>query len=319
MTSERDIERVLDRWLAEQPVRVADRVLDGVADRIGRQPQQPAWRVSWRGIAVNGTTKSLAAMAAVIVVAVVGVALVVRPSGPNVGGIAPPSSSPSSSASLAPSPTPAWKAGDIGTECGDSGPLGGCAGPLTAGTYTSSGLQPPVTYTLTTPWVNAGDWDAYFQLYPDEPQHRATMAQGGYPPYILIMPRPKISPSACAGDTTPNSDEVDAAGFAEYVASREGIAVTEPIPVTVSGLSGLQVDVTFEPAWTGCFRDMPSDAFPGRPNGIRYIILDDPDDGSLMISLVSPPTDFDRFVGAAMAVVESFRFDLGDEPSPSPS
>jgi hypothetical protein len=317
MTSERDIERVLDHWFTERPTQVGDRVLDGVADRIARQPQQPAWRVSWRDPHVNGTIKPLAAVAAVIVIAVAGVALVVRPSGPNVGGVASPSASPSPVASLAPSPTPAWKAGDIGTECGDSGPLGGCAGPLTAGTYTSRGLQPPVTYTLTIPWVNAGDWDAYFQLYPDTPQNRATMAQGGYPPYILIMPRPRISPSACAGDTTPNPVEVDAAGFAEYVASREGIAVTDPIPVTVSGLSGLQVDVTFEPAWTGCFRDMPSDAFPGRPNGIRYIILDEPVDGSLMISLLSPPTDVDRFLGAAMPVVESFQFDLGGQPSPS--
>ena len=35
MTSERDIERILDHWFTERPTQVADRVLDEVADRIG--------------------------------------------------------------------------------------------------------------------------------------------------------------------------------------------------------------------------------------------------------------------------------------------
>ena len=44
MTNDRDIERILDHWLAERPTQVADRVLDEVADRIARHPQRPAWR-----------------------------------------------------------------------------------------------------------------------------------------------------------------------------------------------------------------------------------------------------------------------------------
>ena len=46
MTSERDIERILDHWFAERPTQVADRVLDAVSDRIGRQSQRPSWRLN---------------------------------------------------------------------------------------------------------------------------------------------------------------------------------------------------------------------------------------------------------------------------------
>ena len=81
MTSERDIERVLDHWFTERPTQVADRVLDEVADRIARQPQQPAWRVPWRDSHVNTYLKPLLAVAAIIVVAVAGFA-VLRPSSP---------------------------------------------------------------------------------------------------------------------------------------------------------------------------------------------------------------------------------------------
>ena len=74
MTSERDIERLLDRWFTDRPTVVADRVLDEVADRIGRQPQQRAWRVLRRDSHVNSYLKPLLAVAAVVVIAVAGVA-----------------------------------------------------------------------------------------------------------------------------------------------------------------------------------------------------------------------------------------------------
>ena len=42
MTSDRDIEHVLDHWFTERPTPVSDRVLDEVGDRIARQRQRPA-------------------------------------------------------------------------------------------------------------------------------------------------------------------------------------------------------------------------------------------------------------------------------------
>ena len=91
MTTNRDLERLLDAWFADGPNEVADRVIDDVADRIERQPQHPAWRLRWR-TPMNPTYKLVAAMAAVLVVAVAGYNLLPRQ--PSTGGQATPSPSP---------------------------------------------------------------------------------------------------------------------------------------------------------------------------------------------------------------------------------
>ena len=41
MNEDRDLNRLLDAWFAEGPVQVADRVIDGTANRIARQRQTP--------------------------------------------------------------------------------------------------------------------------------------------------------------------------------------------------------------------------------------------------------------------------------------
>ena len=118
MTSERDIERILDHWFAERPTQVADRVLDEAADRIARQPQQPAWRVSLRDSHVNTYFKPLLAVAAIVVVAVAGFA-VLRPSSAGFGGPGATESPPlTPSTSVSPA---------AAIQCEDD--LPGCAGP----------------------------------------------------------------------------------------------------------------------------------------------------------------------------------------------
>jgi hypothetical protein len=72
MTHERDIERLLDHWLADGPTQSPDRVLELVADRIERQAQRPVWRLDWRHPNVNTYVKLAIAAAALMLVAVVG-------------------------------------------------------------------------------------------------------------------------------------------------------------------------------------------------------------------------------------------------------
>jgi hypothetical protein len=304
MTHERDVERVLERWLADGVDQMPDRVYQSILDRVERQPQQRAWRVSWRDSHVNRYIKPLIAIAAVVLVAVAGITVVGRPSGSNVGGSAA-SPSPSPAPSIAPSAaaTPPW---DDQPQCGDIG----CGGPLTAGTYTSTGLQPPVTYTLTTPWVNVRDKRYFFVLYPDTPANRTLAAGGSIPRYILILPDPAqvVWEEGCPDERASAALGVDAAGFAEHLASWDGLSVTEPVPVTLSGLSGQQIDVSLQPGWTGC---LPGSAggLPPAQTPFRFIVLDKPDGKTMMIVLVAQP-DFDSFVAEAMPVVESFQFDL---------
>ncbi len=310
MTHERDIERLLDRWLDDGPSIAPDRVIDVVADRIDRVPQRLAWRASRRDPNVNPYLKPLLAVAAVIAIAVAFIAVIVRPSGPEIGAAAEsaspsPSPLPTQSASPVAAATPPWDDGP-----GPCGLNGRCGGPETPGTYTSTGLNPPVTYTLTTNWVNNRDWEDFFVLYPDTPANRASAASGGATPYILILAGTAVSPSAACQEDLPTDEiEVNAAQFVEFVSTRARLTTTSAIPVTISGLSGQQVDARIQPGWTGCIPGTPLSEVITPADSVRFIVLDRPGDTSLMVRLRAP-TESESFFGEAMPVVESFVFNL---------
>jgi len=304
MTS-RDVERLMDLWLADGPLEVHERVIEGVADRIGHQRQQPAWRVSWRDSHVNASLKPVAAIAAIIVIAIVGSRLIASPSGPGGG----PTASPTPSSS----PVPSARWDTFGAQCGDVG----CGGPLTAGTYTSRGLVPAVTYTLTSPWVNLRDWSGFFQLYPDTPANRAVAAGGDYPPHILILPGPQVSPSDTCVDYSPSDMVgVDAAQLVAFLEARPHLVISGSVPVTINGLAGRQIDVSIGAGWTGCIPGAPLGEHLTTADKVRFIVLDRPGKTSLMIRLRAP-SDFSGLAADAMPVIESFVF--GPDPSPSPS
>ena len=86
MTHQRDIERLLDHWFGDGPTEAPGRVLDAVADQIGRQSQRPVWRLEWRHIYMTSTFKLATAVAALAVVAVVGYTLLPNSSSGNGSG-----------------------------------------------------------------------------------------------------------------------------------------------------------------------------------------------------------------------------------------
>ena len=104
MTQQRDIDHLLDQWFSDGPTHAPDRVIDVVADRIERQPQRPAWRCHLREIHVNTIVRAGAAMAAVVIVAIIGFNLL---PGSGVGGPGP-TTSPSPATSTGPSATVAF-------------------------------------------------------------------------------------------------------------------------------------------------------------------------------------------------------------------
>jgi hypothetical protein len=313
MTADRDIERVLEHWLVDGVDRMPDRVYRSLLDRVERQPQHRAWRAPWRDTHVNAYLRPMAAVAAVIVLALAGIAIVGTSSVPGTGGTASPSPTPTPVVSpSSATASPPWDSPRAGP-CGERG----CGGPQTAGTYTSKSLKPAVTYTLTTDWINLRDWAEFFQLYPDTPTNRALAAAGQYPSHILILPNTTVSASAaCASDSPSDSTDVDAAGFIEFMSTRKNLATTGPAPVTIGGLTGQQIDASIKPGWTGCLPGAPLGESLTEQDRVRYIVLDTPNDGALMIRLRTP-TDFASFAAAAMPVVESMTFDLGPEASPS--
>ena len=107
MKDRADIDRVLDHWFSDGPSRMPDRVLDVVADRIAHQRQRPSWRhLTLRGIHMNGSLRIAAAVAAVLVIGLVGFRLLGTGGGPSVGVPGGSSTSPSSASPAPSSPAP---------------------------------------------------------------------------------------------------------------------------------------------------------------------------------------------------------------------
>lgn len=128
MNDHADIDRVLTSWLEDGPTAMPDRVSNGVADRIGRTRQDRTWRLHGRPIDMNATFKIAAAVAAVVVIAVVGYNLL-----PQAAGVGGPT--PSASPTVSPTPT--------------ATPVAMPSGALDPGTYTTRPFTTPYNLSLT--------------------------------------------------------------------------------------------------------------------------------------------------------------------------
>jgi hypothetical protein len=228
MTSERDIERVLDHWFSERPTQVADRVLDEVADRIARQPQQLAWRVPRRDSHVNTNLKALVAIAAIIVVAVAGFAVLRPPSPAGIGG---PGATESPALTPHPSISPS-----AAIECEDD--LPGCEGPLLAGTHNSNQFEPVFSYETTSPtlgeWLNVVDIPAIYKIDQRNPSD----------PYVLLWSDAAIvdQNDQCGTNPDPSLGR-RAADWIEFVTNHPEIDASEPVNVDLGGVTGQQVEL----------------------------------------------------------------------------
>jgi Tol biopolymer transport system component len=102
MTPDRDVQELLDRWLAEGPTRVSDRAFDQVVGRVHAQRQRAAWRFLRREPTMISPLRFVLVAAAVIAAVAVGTLLVsslpsAQVAAPRGGTLTPPSSAPSPS------------------------------------------------------------------------------------------------------------------------------------------------------------------------------------------------------------------------------
>jgi hypothetical protein len=240
MTHERDIERLLDSWLSDGPTATPDRVIDAVADRIGRQPQRPAWRLAWRHHPMNAYLKPLALVAATILVAFLGFNLV--------GGfktnsdVAAPS--PSATPSPAPSatPTPSTAATPLASSAAyacDPGKT--CSGLLPAGDHTTGSFSVPFSFTTPEGWVNRADIS---HAYVVDTGVGIAAPISVLSKIVIVEQTPACSPTAKSGAGDSVQDIVD------LVRTHPGLDAVDPVAVEIGGYRGQSIDFTVAPSWT---------------------------------------------------------------------
>ena len=276
MTSERDTERLLDEWLSDGPTVASDRVIDNVADRIGRQSQRPTWLISWRESPVNSYLKPILAVAAVIVVVVAGIAILARPTSPGIGG--PATASPSPSPSPSPQPTPSPTAPPL------------VQGVLEARDYVVRASEgEPLAFTITAPagWTGLGGW---FIAGP----HDASAPDGIG---IAFARDPQVVDNPCDasnGNPSPAPGEPAAASVDDLVAALSANEhVSGVTDVVLGGYAGKRLDLQL-PSNLGCSNHYvlaePQGLYAQGPaNRWRVWLLDVAGETAVVILRTTPP------------------------------
>lgn len=310
MTYERDLRPLLDEWFADGPDRAPDRVLDVVIDRLDRQRQRPAWRLAWRPIPMNPTLKFAAAIAAVVLVAVIGYNLL-----PTTSSVGVPVATPSPSPDMSPSPSADGSA--TAYECG-YGDLGatGCAGPLLVGEHQSAQFRPTLAYQTPDGWTNRVDIPAWFEL-SDADQTMIVWSE------------------VVAAYQSTDCTVVQKVGFGgsvqdwiDYLTSHPGLVTSDPVPVTLGDAVGQSIDISVAPDWNMVCKDNPAGSgpnvvlfiqAPGAAQEVEYGVLApdrmhltfvDVAGQTVVIAAYAPGTDagFASAVVDAKSVIDTMRF-----------
>ena len=297
MNQRSDIDRALEVWMANGPTAISDRVVDVVAARIGVQDQRRAWPFGGRSTVTN-QIKLVASLAATVVVAVIGIALLGRPAGSSVGST--PSPAPSVSAAPSASAGAAYPAWFTGERTG--------AGILAAGKQSTRNFVPGFTFTVPKGWVNIVDASNAYDLIPDTPANAAEQgASGGLAQQVSAF---QFGSPYWFCDAWEDHHGTTAAAILASIVATDAITASKPVDVTIGGLTGKQVDVRLDPSWTErCPGDPPS--LDPRDSRTRVFLLDIPDRGALFINAGSlHSADHAAFLAEAMPIIQSFEFDL---------
>jgi DNA-binding CsgD family transcriptional regulator len=207
---------------------------------------------------------------------------------------------------------------------------------LAPGTHSAASFWPPLTFSVPDVtlaelfrhigWLNERAAQGLVALVPDTAENRARSQAGGFPSTFLdVFLNIAVAAEDCAEAAAPGVGPT-ASDIVGALATRPGLSTGGPVPVTIGGLSGQQIDLSIAADWTGtCQGGTPfvplvySPGFllwgaePGEQ--FRIIVLDVAGLPSGMFATVmifvysADAAAWDDHVSASMAVVESFEFD----------
>jgi hypothetical protein len=302
MTSERDIERLLDRWFVDQPTEVSERVLDDVAGRISRQRQRPGWRLhNWRSTTMF-TPFRLAAVASALVAILIGGSLFIAGGG-----------SPAPAATATPPSSPA--------------PPGETPAPSTL-VYDWPGTLEAGTYTTRTIWDVPFEWRF---TVPDGWQSRdVEVLRGPTNVGFNLAGNTYSDPCAKVAADPPTGPTVD--DLANAIAALPAFDATDPRPATLGGVSGKYLELAVRDDASceapGLWADPPGAYNGAGPIGppswgaeqsnVKLWILD-VDGTRFVISALWSDAATAEDISELQAVVDSFRFVPFSGASASPS
>jgi hypothetical protein len=305
-----EFDRTLRTWFEEGPTVMSDRVVEVVTARIALQPQRGRWRLQGRRF-VNTNLKIAAGLAAALVVILV--AWQFLPRDGEVGAQPTPGPTviaavPSAPPTVAPTAGRPWWLNATTGPCGEAPAVYGCAGELEAGSNSSGGFRPTMTYTVPEGWVNDRDWAEYFSIFPDNQINRAALSGGDDPSLAVVILHIRLRNVTCAGggevQATWSASEIAAA-----LATRPGATLGSE--VSIGGLPGWQVSVAEEVPWaTSLCPEATPDPQDGRlPQHLT--ILDLPDGDHIVVQVRTTAAPNQPFLIAANGITETLEFDLG--------
>ena len=218
--------------------------------------------------------------ALVVTAAIVGCASPADSVVPSASLAASPSSAPTASASanVATGAPAASEAGGDGGLCAKE--FEPCAIP--AGTYTTDAFEHPFTFTIDgDDWTNDRNWP-----------HGGSMTKASANSFLWASG----VVSGRVGEETVDIGPAPA-DFIAHLGKFDGFTVSEPVPVTVDGVSGSQVDVLSNDVEAPGMFLLPEDGFNLSPNEkTRFLVLDK--DGATVILFIESfdAATFDAFM-----------------------
>ena len=187
------------------------------------------------------------------------------------------------------------------------------AGILPAGSQTTRRFVAGSTFTVPAGWVNDSDNAQIYTLFPDTPANQAQYGLSKGTAQDIVLTETVENNMFAICDATGLFQGATAAEVIDALVANDKLSTTSPVDVTISGLSGRQIDVQLNPDWSGSCplgpEDPPTRDFKDARN--RVIILDTPDGGSIGIAIGSMySSEFEALLAESMPIVESFQFDM---------